>query len=118
MKEELVELRNPKPEIRMRYEGRNPKAHLIQRLRGLFGFRVSAFFRPSDLGLRSLFAGLGVAAQLAAFLSDLKSEGAPDPALEGTIRISGFGLLSAFGSRPSEFVRRPWRSSTARRLPS
>ena len=80
MKEALVETRNPKAETRMKSEGRNPKAHLIQRLRGLFGFRVSAFFRPSDLGLRSLFAGLGVAAQLAAFLpaSALAQTAIPD----------------------------------------
>jgi hypothetical protein len=53
MKEALVETRNPKAETRMKSEGRNPKAHLIQRLRGLFGFRVSAFFRPSVFGLRT-----------------------------------------------------------------
>ena len=68
MKEALVETRNPKAETRMKSEGRNPKAHLIQRLRGLFGFRVSAFFRPSGFGLRTLFVGLGLAALLAALL--------------------------------------------------
>jgi predicted Zn-dependent peptidase len=68
MKEALVETRNPKAETRMKYEGRNPKAHLIQRLRGLFGVRVSAFLRPSGFGLRTLFTGLGLAALLAPLL--------------------------------------------------
>jgi hypothetical protein len=40
---------NPKSEGRNPKEGRIPKAEATL---GHFGFRVSAFFRPSDFGLR------------------------------------------------------------------
>jgi zinc protease len=61
MNEEIVETRNPKP------EGRRPKTEPGQRSGGLFGFRVSAFFRPSTFGLRTLVTLVSSAALLAAF---------------------------------------------------
>jgi hypothetical protein len=42
--------RNPKPEIRRPKEGRNPKESGDRF--GVFGLRISAFFRPSDFGFR------------------------------------------------------------------
>src|SRR6266404_5397697 len=44
---------NPKPEGRNPKEVRRPKPESEERrTRGLFGFRISTFFRPSDFGLR------------------------------------------------------------------
>jgi hypothetical protein len=45
-----VETRRPKPEGRKKSEIRIPKSKLVHQ----FGFRASAFFRVSDLGLRIL----------------------------------------------------------------
>jgi predicted Zn-dependent peptidase len=47
-----VEIRSPKSEIRRKSESRVPKTELAHHAARLFGFRVSAFFRPSGFGLR------------------------------------------------------------------
>jgi predicted Zn-dependent peptidase len=68
MNEELVEIRNPKAETRMKSEGRNPKTAPAHQAARLFGFRFSAFLRVSDFGLRICPAVI-VAAALLAFFS-------------------------------------------------
>ena len=62
-----VETRNPKPEGRRKSEGRVPQTELAQHTARLFGFRASAFFRPSDFGLRTCCAFVGAAALLTFF---------------------------------------------------
>ena len=68
MKEELVEIRNPKSEGRKKPEARSPKPEPALRPRWQLGFRISALLRPSDFGLRILYSILGAAALLATFL--------------------------------------------------
>jgi predicted Zn-dependent peptidase len=68
MKEELVEIRNPKAEARMKSEGRNPKAEPAHQPARLFGFRPSAFLRPSVFGLR-IWRPIAATATLLALLN-------------------------------------------------
>jgi zinc protease len=63
MKAQTVEIRNPKAEGRKNSEARNPKGP-TDALR--FGYRISAFFRPSDFGLRISCALIVAAASFAA----------------------------------------------------
>src|SRR6266545_3134461 len=44
--------RNPKAEIRKKFETRRPKNPRLRHFRSPFGFRISAFLRISDFGLR------------------------------------------------------------------
>ena len=67
MKETLVEVRSPKSEVRLQSEGRNPNAEPAPHDRCIFGLRVSAFFRPSDFGLRILLTVVSTVALLATF---------------------------------------------------
>jgi zinc protease len=67
MNEELVEIRNPKAEARMKSEGRNPKTEPAHQPARLFGFRFSAFLRPSDFGPRICPAVIVAAALLTTF---------------------------------------------------
>ena len=53
MKEVSVEIRRPKPETRRKSEGRSPKVTPDGLSASPFGFRVSAFFRTSNFGLRT-----------------------------------------------------------------
>jgi zinc protease len=65
MNEQIVETRNPNPEGRKKSERRSPKTEPGRRSGGLFGFRVSAFLRPSTFGLRPFSFVAGGAALLA-----------------------------------------------------
>ena len=65
MNEELVEIRNPKAEARMKSEGRNPKTEPAHQPARLFGFRFSAFLQPSVFGLRIWRPFAGTATLLA-----------------------------------------------------
>src|ERR1035438_3842872 len=67
MNEELVEIRNPKAEARMKSEGRNTKTKTAHQPSRLFGFRFSAFLRPSVFGPRICPAVIVAAALLTTF---------------------------------------------------
>jgi predicted Zn-dependent peptidase len=69
MKEEIVETRIPNPESRKKPEIRSPNPDPTRRSGGIFGSRVSAFFRPSVFGLRPCAALLATATLLSSFAS-------------------------------------------------
>src|ERR1035438_3993624 len=65
MNEVIVEIRNPKAETRKQAEGRDPKSEPGRHEASLFGFRISAFLRPSVFGPRICRTVLGAAALFA-----------------------------------------------------
>ena len=90
----MAKARNPKPEIRKKSEGRSPKEASSSAPAAVPARRTHA---SPPLGGRPVLRSTPTEI---AVRSGATAEGGP-------VRISGFGLLSAFGLRVSGFHRSP-----------
>src|SRR6185369_1691060 len=103
--------RNPKTEIRKKSEGRSPK-EAVQRCQFLAKKRM-CLNETAEAGVGRSFAPLEDRAVLRNTRTEIAVHSG-DTAESGPARISGFGLLSDFGFRPSDFPAPPFGSKQRR----